>query len=87
MQCVWGLLRGGKVRGGRARHVGPLGPESGLRGGDFVLGALGSHVRAVTGSGWQRTPLGPAGGWEGGQGQGPGRREEHTSSRGQERRD
>lgn len=82
MQCVWGLLRGSERGQGWPRRA-----KSGLRGGDFVLGALGSHARAVTGCDRQWVAEDPLeASWRLGGMPGPrSRREkEHTSSRGQE---
>lgn len=70
--------------GGGEREQGvPCGLEGGLRGRDFVLGALGSHGRTVSMGGAASVPevgrllLGLVevkGGWGGGQGECPGGR-------------
>lgn len=50
--CVWRLLAelggGGWVWEVRESRTDPAGLEGKLRGGDFVLGALGSHRRSVS---------------------------------------
>lgn len=58
--CVWGLLvewgRWKWVGGGEREQDGSCGLEGGLRGGGFVLGALGSHGRTVSMGGAASVP-------------------------------